>query len=98
MWALEVGAAGLLRGASVSRLIEAGCEVVGPRRAVDTLDIAAARSPEVWFSDLTGIDAVVRSAGVLRGSSTPMAWAICTINNQLAFGRLFHQQIHCGSL
>jgi uncharacterized protein YbjT (DUF2867 family) len=80
MRVLVVGATGLIGGTIVARLIEAGCEVVGIARRTAaatrsipaaqwiTLDIAAAKRPEVWFSCLTGIDAVVNCAGVLQDS------------------------------
>jgi uncharacterized protein YbjT (DUF2867 family) len=80
MRVLVVGATGLIGGTIVARLIEAGCEVVGIARRTAaaarsspaaqwiTLDIAAAKRPDVWFSCLTGIDAVVNCAGVLQDS------------------------------
>jgi uncharacterized protein YbjT (DUF2867 family) len=80
MRVLVVGATGLIGGTIVARLIEVGCEVVGIARRTAaaarsipaaqwiTLDIAAAKRPEVWFPCLTGIDAVVNCAGVLQDS------------------------------
>lgn len=80
MRVLVVGATGLIGGTVVARLIEAGCEVVGIARRTAaaarsipaarwiTLDIAAAKRPEGWFSCVTGIDAVVNCAGVLQDS------------------------------
>jgi uncharacterized protein YbjT (DUF2867 family) len=80
MRVLVIGATGLIGTTIVARLIEAGCEVVGIARRTAaaarsipaaqwiTLDIATVKRPEVWFSCLTGIDAVVNCAGVLQDS------------------------------
>src|SRR5438105_13367482 len=80
MRVLVVGGTGLIGGAVIARLIQAGCEVVGIARKTGgaarsvraarwiSIDIAAARRPDDWSPWLAGIDAVVNCAGVLQDS------------------------------
>lgn len=80
MRVLVTGATGLIGGAVVARLIEAGEEIVAiarntrrARRGVPAadwreLDIAAMTEPEHWLLHLGAVDAVVNCAGVLQDS------------------------------
>ncbi len=88
MRVLVIGGTGLIGGAVVARLIDAGCGVVGIARRTGaaarsvpaaqwvSLDIAAARLQDDWVPYLAGIDVVVNCAGVPQDSPNESTRAV----------------------
>jgi uncharacterized protein YbjT (DUF2867 family) len=77
---LLLGATGLIGSAVAARLVQAGHEVVGVARTIDSaarrlpvsrwvaLDLRSISGPQDWAPHLAGVDAVVNCAGTLQDS------------------------------
>lgn len=77
---LLIGATGLIGSSIAARLLDEGHEVIAVGRGTDAparrvgasrwirMDLRSAAAPEIWLPHLSGIDAVVNTAGTLQDS------------------------------